>query len=810
MPKLNNGSIANRFSKLILSMLTGVLLFTVCVTSVMEVASVARQQHESLKDQAFNTLNLIDLQLNTQQSAIVRTAQSQLSINSLVDLGAGSSYFQYALEDLTLYTAIEDPHLFDYAGRIILSHDDDKEWFKPDMVEAVLVSGKGKTLLRRNHFYIIEPIIYYGAVQGGIIAHVDLDNLLTPFLSSLDSLYTLTVGNNLTFTNIVEKTPGVSVSVSQIPGMRKGALPITLTLTTPYFNLLKDISSWLINFSLLALLTLLPVIIIARRLGKKMARPIVELADKVKQGNYPIESPYESSELTSLAQAFNQATEHIRKASESTIQEERRSGLSQVHAIVDTVVDGIVTIDNLGFIATFNPAAEGLFGYTASEVIGEKVNILMPHNYSSQHDQFLTNYLSGKPAKVIGIGREITARRKNGTVFPAELAVSEMRINGKRMFTGVIRDITERKKDEAVKNEFVATVSHELRTPLTSIRGALGLILGKFGDELSEKNKKMLTLALRNSERLTLLINDILDIEKLESGQLTLTFTRINLDTIVRRSIEDNESYASQHNVDLVLDSQVQEAFVNADSIRLQQVMANLLSNAIKYSRPGEAVTVSLKHLSNGYRVEVIDVGTGIPPEYHEKIFERFSQADSSDTRRVGGTGLGLAISKAIVEGHQGTLEFFSELGKGSTFYFTLPSESASGGWQDDSPALQVSGYQILYFGSNEKILSQFRQSFSSICDVSHAGDLPQALLATSKQPFNLLVLEWPVKADEREVIKIFNKQPVPIVLLSHGDKPFPHPERVIAICNQSKCNMTRLKSELRLILKNTFPREVM
>lgn len=152
-----------------------------------------------------------------------------------------------------------------------------------------------------------------------------------------------------------------------------------------------------------------------------------------------------------------------------------------------------------------------------------------------------------------------------------------------------------------------------MRTPLTSIRGALGLILGKFGDELSEKNKKMLTLALRNSERLTLLINDILDIEKLESGQLTLTFTRVNLDTIVRRSIEDNESYARQHNVDLVLDSQVQEAFVNADSIRLQQVMANLLSNAIKYSRPGEAVTVSLKHLANGYRVEVIDVGTGIP-----------------------------------------------------------------------------------------------------------------------------------------------------------------------------------------------------
>ncbi|WP_232313512.1 sensor histidine kinase [Enterovibrio coralii] len=255
--------------------------------------------------------------------------------------------------------------------------------------------------------------------------------------------------------------------------------------------------------------------------------------------------------MEDLATAFNHSHEQLVKANKIKVETERLSGQSQLVAIVDTVADGIVTIDDSGRIATFNPAAETLFGYRESEIIGQKVNVLMTQLDASAHDNYLHNYLSGQPAQIIGIGREVLAKRRDGTEFPVDLSISEMHVSGKRMFTGIIRDITQRKKDEQLKSEFVATVSHELRTPLTSIRGALGIVLGKFEGQLPDKGQKMLTMALRNCERLTTLINDILDIEKLESEQLSLNMEELNLDAIIRRSIEDNEGFAKHHGVSL-------------------------------------------------------------------------------------------------------------------------------------------------------------------------------------------------------------------------------------------------------------------
>ncbi len=345
-----------------------------------------------------------------------------------------------------------------------------------------------------------------------------------------------------------------------------------------------------------------------------------------------------------------------------------------VKSIVETVVDAILTIDARGCVRSFNPAAERMFGYLAGEVIGGNVKLLMPEPYQSEHDGYLDRYAKTRQAHFIGSGREVLGRRKDGSVFPIEVTVSEMQISGKAMFTGIVRDISERKKHERMKSEFVSTVSHELRTPLTSIRGALGLVLGKFSSGLPDKARQLLETANRNSIRLTLLINDILDLEKIESGQMDLDLKSADLVALVRQAITANEGYAHQHGVHLRLVAAPERASVRADDHRMAQVFANLLSNAIKYSHKGGAVEVSVLARDPIYRVSVRDHGRGIPQEFRSRMFQRFSQADSSDTREKGGTGLGLSITKAIVEQHGGQIDYLSVEGEGTDFFFELPA----------------------------------------------------------------------------------------------------------------------------------------
>ncbi|WP_164887271.1 PAS domain S-box protein [Hahella sp. KA22] len=358
-----------------------------------------------------------------------------------------------------------------------------------------------------------------------------------------------------------------------------------------------------------------------------------------------------------------------RKASELALKDRE----ARVHAIVDTVVDGIITIDGTGLIETFNPAAERIFGYAARDVIGANVSILMPEPYHSEHDGYIAKFMQTGEAKVIGIGREVTGRRRDGSTFPMDLAVSEMTVDGRRKFTGVVRDISERKKMERQKDEFVATVSHELRTPLTAIGGALGLVLGQCGEQLPENVRKMLQVAYRNCGRLTLLINDILEIEKLESGALKFELEDLDLSSLVQRSLEDHKEFAGKYQVQLRYSGPPTGSCVHADERRIHQVMSNLISNAVKYSVRGGSVEISVSGRQNTLRVHVKDYGKGIPENFHGRIFERFAQADSSDTRAQGGTGLGLSIAKAIVEHHGGEIGFSTKANEGTEFYFDLP-----------------------------------------------------------------------------------------------------------------------------------------
>jgi PAS domain S-box-containing protein len=492
---------------------------------------------------------------------------------------------------------------------------------------------------------------------------------------------------------------------------------------------------------------------------------------------------------------------------------------ARLSAILNNMVDGVITIDQNGIIESVNPRAETIFGYSSEELVGKNVNVLMPEPYHSEHDSYLQNYLKTGNAKIIGSGRQVMGRRKDGTEFPIDLAVSEVKLGNQRMFTGLVRDIservaverqlqntlalqqaildsanyaiisttpdgiiqtfnaaaermlgyteeevvgkvtpsifhvpeevaqrasflseelgesvengfetfvakarrgwvdenewtyiskdgrrfpvllsvtslrnelgeitgylgigtdiTERKKIDKMKSEFISTVSHELRTPLTSIRGSLGLIVGGALGEIPAKAKPLLDIANKNCERLVHLVNDILDIEKLEAEKMVLDIKSLNLSNLIEHAIEKNKGFAEQFKVNLVFHNNAPRVMLEVDQDRFIQVLTNLISNASKFSPLGERVEITSEYLDGWVRVSVADHGEGIPDEFHERIFQKFAQADSSDTRQKGGTGLGLSITKAIVERLGGLIGFNTEQGVGTTFYLKLPA------WQE-------------------------------------------------------------------------------------------------------------------------------
>ena len=351
-----------------------------------------------------------------------------------------------------------------------------------------------------------------------------------------------------------------------------------------------------------------------------------------------------------------------------------RDQAARLSAILDGVLDAIVTINESGSIESWSRSAERLFGYTAAEVLRRNVRLLMPEPHSSAHDGYIRRYLQTDERRIVGQRREVEALHKDGRRIPVDLGISEMLIGSRRLFVGVIRDLSSREEIEQLKTGFVSTVSHELRTPLTSISGSLGLLAGGIAGALPAKAARLIDIAKLNCERLVRLINDILDLERAESGRLELRLAAQRLKPIVRQAIEANRAYAQTFGASIELAADSDDASVLVDRDRLIQVLTNILSNAAKFSPRGSAVEVGIRTEFDSARVSVRDRGSGIAPEFRSRIFQRFAQADSSDSRAKGGTGLGLSIAKTIMQRLGGTIGFDSVPGEGTTFYITLPA----------------------------------------------------------------------------------------------------------------------------------------
>ncbi len=349
----------------------------------------------------------------------------------------------------------------------------------------------------------------------------------------------------------------------------------------------------------------------------------------------------------------------------------------QQRALIDTMVDAVIIIDDRGTIQNFNPAAEAMFGYAGDEIIGRNIRMLMPEPHHSAHDGYLSRHQETGVRRVLGRRSEVEALRRDGSLFPVELAVTDMKLHGRRLFSGLLRDITERLKVDRLKDEFIATISHELRTPLTAIRGSLGLIKGGAAGELPVQSAALIQLAHDNSERLLMLVDDLLDMEQLGSGRMEFHFDKLTLMPIIEKAIAENAALAKKHAVQCTIIQHPGDVWLRADRHRLLQVLGNLLSNACKFSPRDSTVEIGVMCHEGRVRIDIRDHGPGIAEELRPRLFTKFVQGDTGNTRQTGGTGLGLCISKAIMERHGGEIGFTPAAGAGTIFYLELKEVDA-------------------------------------------------------------------------------------------------------------------------------------
>ena len=358
------------------------------------------------------------------------------------------------------------------------------------------------------------------------------------------------------------------------------------------------------------------------------------------------------------------------------VTEALRASETQLRQITDTVPALIAYLDKEQRFSFHNLAYEEVFGLSFAQINGQTLAKVLGEAAYAPVKAKVDEVLSGYPVRYERVHTTLEGIRKSFAMqyLPR---YGEGDDEGEVLgFFSLGTDITELKRIDRMKTEFVSTVSHELRTPLTSIRGSLGLISGGVAGEIPTAVKNLVGIAKSNCERLIRLINDMLDSEKIDSGKMRLDLQVADLTPLIRQALAANEGFATQHRVKLELHAPPEALKVRIDSDRMTQVLTNLLSNAAKFSPADSTVEVRLSRVPGSVRrvrVEVVDHGPGIPDEFRSRIFQKFSQADSSDTKQKGGSGLGLNISRALIEQMNGAIGFTSEAGVGTTFFFELP-----------------------------------------------------------------------------------------------------------------------------------------
>lgn len=360
-----------------------------------------------------------------------------------------------------------------------------------------------------------------------------------------------------------------------------------------------------------------------------------------------------------------------------------QSSENRLRAIVDTAVDAIITIDEKGKVLSFNRAAEILFGWSEKEIRGQNVKLLMPDEISQHHDHYLERYRQTQQGNLMDTRREVTAKRRDGTIFPVRAGVSKTKVDGATVYVGILTDITTRVEMEknlkaakvraeqaaTARSAFLANMSHEIRTPMNSIIGFSELLLDT---ELDSNQYRHTRIIHRSARSLLRLLNDILDTAKLDRNAIELEQRPFSLQQLVTETCEEIRLLADRKSIYLSVAYESPQQWFQGDAFRIKQIITNLLSNAVKFTEEG-GVAVTVTEHKPGVRIAIQDTGIGIPKDRLESIFQPFSQSDVSMSRRFGGTGLGTTIAQKLTELMSGTIHVESDEGQGSTFTIALP-----------------------------------------------------------------------------------------------------------------------------------------
>jgi len=648
-----------------------------------------------------------------------------------------------------------------------------------DTSEERMLDSQAKILLRQIETQM-EPAIREG--DGDLIGQLVRDVVISPsvtfvrYRNELGDVIAQTgktpasgeIAQDLTSASMIMNGIFYAENTLTVGGQPAGILELGLDATVNH-QLVEELN--FMGFRLI-----LPVLgllgVLSYLLGSILTSPLhhlIEGADDIAVQGPGLTIPVTGNdEIAHVTTSFNDMSESLAVSYRNMNQTAERykllsSSLSERDALqsamLSTALDAIVTIDGDGIVNEYNQAAEQIFGYSYEEAIGQEMAaLIVPDKYREAHREGMRKWHETGEGPVLGIRLEIEAQNKKGNVFPIELAITPLNIKGKTLFTGFIRDITERKESEeelqaarseaeaanAAKSRFLANMSHEIRTPLNAIINLNSLLLDS---SLDNEQKKLATAATQGGIALSTLLDGILDFSKIEAGKMNMRVDTFSLHSVVRQLEALFLPLAEKTGLDFTtsIGPDVSE-WVDGDETMLRQVLLNLIGNALKFTRSG-SVRVTLE--STGDQVIVFrvdDTGMGVPPEYVEHLFDEFSQADSSLTRKHGGTGLGLPISRSLVELMGGKINYLPRKQGGSTFQFSIPLTTVKrSSLQDISSSTfpdQISARVLVAEDSRGSQMVAEALLAKVGCEVRLANDGAEAVQAVSEEQFDVVLMD--------------------------------------------------------------------
>ncbi len=489
--------------------------------------------------------------------------------------------------------------------------------------------------------------------------------------------------------------------------------------------------------------------------------------------------------------------------------EDLRVSVEQFRSAIEDAPVGTALVNRNGRIIKGNTALTSLLGCEMEDLYASSIRKLVHRDDLRIILQLLRDL---KISDTKSLQTEARVLRRDGSSVWGSVSVALVSDgHGKpQSFVVQVLDITEQKKLDEIKSQFVSTVSHELRTPLTSINGSLALVLNTMTSEMSDRTVRMLGIAQRNCERLILLVNDILDLERMTSGLMQFNYVVADIPALIRQSMEDNRPYAVSYGVSFNFNPSDEVVRCKVDINRFQQVMANLLSNAAKFSIKGESISIELSLTSHNVRVAVTNRGPGIPPAFRDRIFKPFSQVDSSTTRARDGTGLGLNIARRIVERMGGIIGFDSDPDALTTFWFTVPlaepGHRAAPAGTDANRLNRFATPTILHVEDDRDFLDVLAMSFDQKAELIAAPDVKTARKLLASRHFDLVLLDWDLPDQNGLVLldQLTAEAPsLPVVALTSNDKAQPDP-RVAATLIKSRASFAQIVTECLSVIETS------